>query len=105
MAAGGAEESRGARRAGNGLHRRRRRLPDRARAHGRRSRHRAADRLEQGLHRGGTQALDPSFTTPPERPGTAGNEAFGIQWSFEGRFAAFVGGFPVVVERRGVGAA
>ncbi len=27
-----------------------------------------------------------------------GNEAFGIQLSFEGKFAAFVGGFPIVVD-------
>jgi len=32
-----------------------------------------------------------------------GNEAFGIQWSFEGRFAAFVGGFPIVVDEQVVG--
>lgn len=37
------------------------------------------------------------FTTPPSGPALPGNEAFGIQLSFEGRFAAFVGGFPVVV--------
>jgi len=37
------------------------------------------------------------FTTPPNGPALPGNEAFGIQLSFEGRFAAFVGGYPVVV--------
>ena len=37
------------------------------------------------------------FNTPPNGPALPGNEAFGIQWSFEGRFAVFVGGFPVVV--------
>jgi uncharacterized protein GlcG (DUF336 family) len=43
------------------------------------------------------------FTTPPHGPALPGNEAFGIQWSFEGRFAAFVGGFPVVVNGEVVG--
>ena len=43
------------------------------------------------------------FTTPPNGPALPGNEAFGIQWSFEGRFAAFVGGFPVVVDGQVVG--
>jgi uncharacterized protein GlcG (DUF336 family) len=43
------------------------------------------------------------FTTPPAGPALPGNEAFGIQWSFEGRFAAFVGGFPVVVDGQVVG--
>src|SRR5438034_5947306 len=37
------------------------------------------------------------FNTPPNGPALPGNEAFGIQWSFDGRFAVFVGGFPVVV--------
>jgi uncharacterized protein GlcG (DUF336 family) len=37
------------------------------------------------------------FNTPPNGPALPGNEAFGIQWSFEGRFAVFVGGFPIVV--------
>ncbi|MGC5204374.1 GlcG/HbpS family heme-binding protein, partial [Klebsiella pneumoniae] len=35
------------------------------------------------------------FNTPPNGPALPGNEAFGIQLSFEGRFAIFVGGFPV----------
>jgi uncharacterized protein GlcG (DUF336 family) len=43
------------------------------------------------------------FTTPPNGPALPGNEAFGIQLSFEGRFAAFVGGFPVVVDDQVVG--
>ena len=38
------------------------------------------------------------FTTPPNGPALPGNEAFGIQLSFEGRFAAFVGGYPIVVD-------
>jgi uncharacterized protein GlcG (DUF336 family) len=43
------------------------------------------------------------FTTPPNGPALPGNEAFGIQLSFEGKFAAFVGGFPIVVDGTVVG--
>jgi uncharacterized protein GlcG (DUF336 family) len=43
------------------------------------------------------------FNTPPNGPALPGNEAFGIQLSFEGRFAVFVGGFPVVVNGEVVG--
>ena len=43
------------------------------------------------------------FNTGPNGPALPGNEAFGIQWSFEGRFAIFVGGFPVVVDGSVVG--
>lgn len=38
------------------------------------------------------------FNQPPNGPALPGNEAFGIQWSFEGKFAIFVGGFPIVVD-------
>jgi uncharacterized protein GlcG (DUF336 family) len=43
------------------------------------------------------------FNEPPNGPALPGNEAFGIQWSFEGRFAVFVGGFPIVVNDEVVG--
>ncbi|HEY1931944.1 MAG TPA: heme-binding protein [Acetobacteraceae bacterium] len=43
------------------------------------------------------------FNRPPTGPALPGNEAFGIQWSFEGKFAVFVGGFPVVVDGEVVG--
>jgi uncharacterized protein GlcG (DUF336 family) len=43
------------------------------------------------------------FNQPPNGPALPGNEAFGIQWSFDGRFAIFVGGFPVVVNGEVVG--
>lgn len=43
------------------------------------------------------------FTTPPNGPALPGNEAFGIQWSFEGKFAVFVGGFPIVVDHQVIG--
>ncbi|HUA77026.1 MAG TPA: heme-binding protein, partial [Acetobacteraceae bacterium] len=42
----------------------------------------------------GHQRATHLFTRPPGGPALPGNEAFGIQWSFEGKFAAFVGGFP-----------
>ncbi|HEY6820695.1 MAG TPA: heme-binding protein [Burkholderiales bacterium] len=43
------------------------------------------------------------FNAPPNGPALPGNEAFGIQWSFEGRFAVFVGGFPIGVNGEVVG--
>jgi uncharacterized protein GlcG (DUF336 family) len=43
------------------------------------------------------------FNAAPNGPALPGNEAFGIQWSFEGKFAIFVGGFPVVVDDQVVG--
>lgn len=43
------------------------------------------------------------FTTAPDGPALPGNEAFGIQLSFEGKFAAFVGGFPIVVDGEVIG--
>jgi uncharacterized protein GlcG (DUF336 family) len=43
------------------------------------------------------------FNTPPNGPALPGNEAFGIQWSFDGKFAVFVGGFPVVVNGEVIG--
>jgi uncharacterized protein GlcG (DUF336 family) len=43
------------------------------------------------------------FNQTPNGPALPGNEAFGIQWSFEGKFAVFVGGFPIVVDNEVVG--
>jgi uncharacterized protein GlcG (DUF336 family) len=43
------------------------------------------------------------FNTPPNGPALPGNEAFGIQWSFDGKFAVFVGGFPIVVDEEVIG--
>jgi uncharacterized protein GlcG (DUF336 family) len=43
------------------------------------------------------------FNQSPGGAALPGNEAFGIQWSFEGRFAVFVGGFPIVVDEEVVG--
>ena len=43
------------------------------------------------------------FNQPPKGPALPGNEAFGIQFSFEGKFAIFVGGFPIVVNGEVIG--
>ena len=43
------------------------------------------------------------FNQSPNGPALPGNEAFGIQLSFEGRFAVFVGGFPIVVDGEVIG--
>lgn len=43
------------------------------------------------------------FNKAPAGPALPGNEAFGIQLSFEGRFAVFVGGFPIVVDGEVIG--
>ncbi|OZI20774.1 CDP-alcohol phosphatidyltransferase [Bordetella genomosp. 9] len=43
------------------------------------------------------------FNTAPNGPALPGNEAFGIQWSFDGKFAVFVGGFPIVVDDEVIG--
>jgi uncharacterized protein GlcG (DUF336 family) len=43
------------------------------------------------------------FNTAPNGPALPGNEAFGIQWSFDGKFAVFVGGYPIVVDGEVVG--
>lgn len=44
------------------------------------------------------------FNTPPNGPALPNNEAYGIQLMFPGKFAIFVGGFPVVVNNQVVGA-
>ena len=43
------------------------------------------------------------FNSAPNGPALPGNEAFGIQWSFDGKFAIFVGGFPIVVDDEVIG--
>src|SRR3984885_5524869 len=43
------------------------------------------------------------FNRPPNGPALPGNEAYGIQFSFDGKFAVFVGGFPIVVDGQVVG--
>lgn len=43
------------------------------------------------------------FNQTPNGPALPGNEAYGIQWSFDGKFAVFVGGFPIVVDGEVIG--
>ena len=43
------------------------------------------------------------FNKTPNGPALPGNEAFGIQFSFGGKFAIFVGGFPVCINNEIVG--
>jgi uncharacterized protein GlcG (DUF336 family) len=43
------------------------------------------------------------FNKMPNGPALPGNEAFGIQFSFEGKFAIFVGGFPICVNDEIIG--
>lgn len=44
------------------------------------------------------------FNEPPNGPALPGNEAFGINLMHPGRFAIFVGGFPLVYQNEVVGA-
>ena len=44
------------------------------------------------------------FNEPPGGPALPGNEAFGISHMLPGKFAIFVGGFPLVYEGRVIGA-
>ena len=44
------------------------------------------------------------FNEPPNGPALPGNEAFGIAHMHPGRFATFVGGFPIVYQGQVVGA-
>ena len=43
------------------------------------------------------------FNAPPGGPALPGNEAFGIHAMHPGKFAIFVGGFPIEVDGRGRG--
>lgn len=52
----------------------------------------------------GHQRATHLFNQPPNGPALPGNEAFGIQHMHPGRFAVFVGGFPIVHDGEIVGA-
>lgn len=43
------------------------------------------------------------FNTPPNGPALPNNEAYGIQLMFPGKFAVFVGGFPIVINGEVIG--
>lgn len=52
----------------------------------------------------GHQRATHLFNEPPNGPALPGNEAFGINQMLPGRFAIFVGGFPIVHEGQVIGA-
>jgi uncharacterized protein GlcG (DUF336 family) len=52
----------------------------------------------------GHQRATHLFNEPPNGPALPGNEAFGISHMLPGKFAIFVGGFPIVHEGQIVGA-
>ncbi|MCU1660314.1 MAG: CDP-alcohol phosphatidyltransferase [Pseudonocardia sp.] len=52
----------------------------------------------------GHQRATHLFNEPPNGPALPGNEAFGIQHMQSGRFAVFVGGFPIVYRDQVIGA-
>ena len=52
----------------------------------------------------GHQRATHKFNEPPSGPALPGNEAFGISHMYPGKFAIFVGGFPLEHEGQVVGA-
>jgi len=52
----------------------------------------------------GHQRATHLFNEPPGGPALPGNEAFGISHMYPGKFAVFVGGFPLEYEGQIVGA-
>ena len=52
----------------------------------------------------GHQRATHLFNEPPNGPALPGNEAFGISQMHPGKFAVFVGGFPIVHDGQVVGA-
>lgn len=52
----------------------------------------------------GHQRATHLFNEPPNGPALPGNEAFGIGQMHPGKFAIFVGGFPIVHENEVIGA-
>jgi uncharacterized protein GlcG (DUF336 family) len=51
----------------------------------------------------GHQRATHLFNEPPNGPALPGNEAFGINQMYPGKFASFVGGFPTVYEGEVIG--
>lgn len=52
----------------------------------------------------GHQRATHKFNEPPDGPALPGNEVFGISQMHPGRFAVFVGGFPIEHDGQVVGA-
>jgi uncharacterized protein GlcG (DUF336 family) len=59
--------------------------------------------IAKGFTASGHKRSTHLFNTPPNGPALPNNEAYGIQLMFPGRFAIFVGGFPIVVNGEVVG--
>jgi uncharacterized protein GlcG (DUF336 family) len=52
----------------------------------------------------GHERVTHKFNEPPNGPALPGNEAFGISHMYPGKFAIFVGGFPIEYEGQVIGA-
>ncbi len=98
------EEEEPDRRQADHLHRRRRRSPDRPAPDDRRPADGVEIAIAKAFTAAGHQRATHLFNEEPKGPALPGNEAFGIQHMHPGRFAAFVGGFPVVYEGQVIGA-
>jgi uncharacterized protein GlcG (DUF336 family) len=59
--------------------------------------------IAKGFTAAGHKRSTHLFNTEPSGPALPGNEAFGIQHMIPGKFAVFVGGFPIVVNGEVVG--
>jgi uncharacterized protein GlcG (DUF336 family) len=59
--------------------------------------------IAKGFTAAGHKRSTHLFNTAPNGPALPNNEAYGIQLMFPGRFAIFVGGFPIVVNGEVVG--
>jgi uncharacterized protein GlcG (DUF336 family) len=59
--------------------------------------------IAKGFTAAGHKRSTHLFNTPPNGPALPNNEAYGIQLMFPGRFAIFVGGFPIVVNGEVIG--
>ncbi len=59
--------------------------------------------IAKGFTAAGHKRSTHLFNTEPNGPALPGNEAFGIQHMIPGKFAVFVGGFPIVVNGEVVG--
>jgi uncharacterized protein GlcG (DUF336 family) len=59
--------------------------------------------IAKGFTAAGHKRSTHLFNREPNGPALPGNEAFGIQHMLQGKFAIFVGGFPIVVDGEVVG--
>ncbi|MDM5337311.1 heme-binding protein [Fictibacillus enclensis] len=59
--------------------------------------------IAKGFTAAGHKRSTHLFNKEPNGPALPGNEAFGIQHMLDGKFAIFVGGFPIVVDGEVIG--